>query len=163
MDKEKRKKGSMRMTRVRRGMVRFQVQSCAITLKEFTMADLVRAANMNFHSVRSIVKQMQNRGLLINTRNHVKTGKKGGSTVIYHLTQDAEALRALRHETENLPLLKKLTLVQQMLANDPDEHAALLMRLYRLVGGQREVDLLVFRLIQDAAQGIIQQLRKGGE
>lgn len=80
--------------RANMSQVKFKVRYNALLLREFKVADLVRATGLNPESVRTEVQRMKQEGLLVAGPNGEHTGR-GAPAAIYHLTDDPEMRLAL--------------------------------------------------------------------
>lgn len=84
----------------RRGQVKFNVRHNTLLLHDFTVADMVRATNLNAESVRTELQKMREEGFLTSQPHPKKSGKPGGQLVVYRLTDDPAARKALARSIE---------------------------------------------------------------
>jgi len=86
--------------RIGMSQVKFKVRHNALLLREFTVADMIRATGLNPESVRTELQRMKQEGLLASRPYPDKPKKRGGRPAIYHLTDDPEARLALSQSIE---------------------------------------------------------------
>jgi hypothetical protein len=82
--------------------VRLKVRYNTLLLREFTVADLVRATGLNPESIRTELQRMKQQGLLSTHRLLDKPKKQGGQPALYRLADDPEARLALSQSIEAL-------------------------------------------------------------
>jgi len=70
------------------GKVKLRVRESALTMKEFTLEEMVRATGLNKDSVESELKRMRERGFI--TVHNTKRPKPGRPPCLYKLTSDPE-------------------------------------------------------------------------
>lgn len=80
--------------------VKFKVRHNALLLREFTVADMVRATGLNPESVRTELQRMKLEGFLTSCPHPDKPKKRGGRPVLYQLTDDPEVRLALSESIE---------------------------------------------------------------
>lgn len=81
--------------------VKLKVRYNALFLREFTVADMVRATGLKPESVRTELQRMRREGLLTSEPLTEKRRGRGGRPALYKLTQDPEKRLALSHEVES--------------------------------------------------------------
>lgn len=80
--------------------VKFKVRHNALMLREFTVADIVRATRLNPESVRTELQRMKQEGLLTSGPLLDRPKKRGGCPALYRLTEDSEARLMLSESIE---------------------------------------------------------------
>jgi len=104
----------------RRGQVKVNVRRNTLLLHDFTVADMVRATNLNAESVRTELQKMREEGFLTSRPFPKKSGKPGGQLVVYRLTDDPAARTALAQSIEAFsptqPSAELITSQQYLLA-----------------------------------------------
>lgn len=88
------------VSRTGMSQVKFKVRYNALLLREFTVADMVRATGQNPESVRTELQRMKQEGLLTSQPHEEKPKKRGGRPALYRLTDDPEARLALSQSIE---------------------------------------------------------------
>lgn len=86
--------------RIGMSQVKFKVRHNALLLREFTVADMIRATGLNPESVRTELQRMKQEGLLTSRPYPDKPKKRGGRPALYQLTDDPEARFALSQSIE---------------------------------------------------------------
>ena len=79
---------------------KFKVRYSALLLKEFTVADIIKATNLNPESVRTELQRMRQEGLLISSPHPDKQKKRGGHPSVYRLADDPDRLLELSASVE---------------------------------------------------------------
>jgi tetratricopeptide (TPR) repeat protein len=80
--------------------IKFKVRYSALLLKEFTVADIIKATGLNPESVRTELQRMRQEGLLISSPHPDKQKKRGGRPSVYRLADDTDKLLALSQSVE---------------------------------------------------------------
>lgn len=86
--------------RARMNEVRFNVRSTALLLREFTVADMVRATDLKPESVRTELQRMRQEGLLISEPHPDPPATRGGPPALYRLSDDPKARLELAQSLE---------------------------------------------------------------
>lgn len=81
--------------------VKFKVRHNALYLREFTVADMVRATGLKPESVRTEVQRMRGEKMLTSEPLKEKRLGRGGRPALYKLVRDPEKRLALSHEVES--------------------------------------------------------------
>ncbi|HEX6291853.1 MAG TPA: sigma-70 family RNA polymerase sigma factor [Herpetosiphonaceae bacterium] len=86
--------------RVGMSQVKFKVRYHALLLREFTVADIIRATGLNPESVRTELQRMRQEGLLTSQPHSHSSPERHGRPALYRLTDDPEARLALSRSIE---------------------------------------------------------------
>lgn len=82
-------------------LVKFRVRDNALTLREFTVAQMINATGLKPESVRTELQRMKQEGLLITEPIPSPQGRRGGRPSLYRLTKDPEKRLALARQVES--------------------------------------------------------------
>jgi RNA polymerase sigma factor (sigma-70 family) len=80
--------------------VKFKVRYQALLLREFTVAEIIRATGLNPESVRTELQRMRQEGLITSQPHPQPTAEQQGRPSLYRLADDPEARLALSRSIE---------------------------------------------------------------
>lgn len=70
--------------------VKYKIRYNVLLLREFTVAELIKATGLNPESIRTELQRMRQEGLLTSTPDPNKPEKRGGQPSIYRISDDPE-------------------------------------------------------------------------
>jgi len=82
------------------GRVKLRVREVALTLKEFTAEQMIKATGFNSDSVQSEIRRMREDGFLTAERLNGPVGQRGAPPCIYRITSDPELRLVLAKQVQ---------------------------------------------------------------